>query len=125
MSNDDRFEHEVSSQLSLLDLVFLAFNSRVAALDRETGEVVWNWKSPKGTSSHVALLLDGDRLIVSIQGYTYCLDPYSGAQLWFNPLKGYGYGVPSLASLAGNSGSAAAAAIIAQRRAANSAAANS
>jgi outer membrane protein assembly factor BamB len=41
----------------------------------------------------VALLLDGDRLIVSVQGYTYCHDALTGQQLWYNPLKGYGLGV--------------------------------
>ena len=51
------------TERNLADLVFAGFNSRVLALDRYTGEVVWEWKSPKGTSSHVALLLDGDRLI--------------------------------------------------------------
>ena len=44
---------------TILDLVFAGFNSRVAALDRQTGEIVWQWKSPKGRSSHVAVLLDG------------------------------------------------------------------
>ena len=103
---------------TLLDLVFVGFNSRVLALDRDTGEVVWDWKSPKGQSTHVAVLLDGDRLIVSVHGYMYCLDPLSGEELWSNALKGFGVGVPSLASLSGNSGSAAAAAIIAQQQSA-------
>ena len=101
-----------------LDLVFVGLNSRVAALDRQTGEIVWQWKSPKGRSSHVAVLLDGDRLIVSVQGYTYCLDTASGRQVWSNPLAGFGFGVPCLASIHGNSGSAAAAAMIAKQQAA-------
>jgi outer membrane protein assembly factor BamB len=108
---------------TLEDLVYIGFNSRVAAIDRQSGEIVWSWKSPKGTSNFVALLLDGDRVIVSVQGYTYCLDPITGQQLWDNPFKGFGYGIPSLASIYGNSGSAAAAALIAeeqQRQAANS-----
>jgi outer membrane protein assembly factor BamB len=82
-------------------LVFVGFNSRIAAVDRESGEVVWTWKSPTGTGIPV-LLLDGDRLIVSVQGYTHCLDPASGAQLWYNPLKGMGIGTPCLASSRGN-----------------------
>ena len=101
---------------TLQDLVFLGFNSRVAALDRESGAIVWRWKSPKGTSNFVAVLLDGDRLVVSVQGYTYCLDPLTGEQLWGNPLRGFGYGIPCLASIYGNSGSVAAAAIIAQQQ---------
>ncbi|HEX3725699.1 MAG TPA: PQQ-binding-like beta-propeller repeat protein [Pirellulales bacterium] len=82
-------------------LVFVGFNSRIAALNRENGEVVWQWVSPKGSGIPV-LLLDGDRLMVSVQGYTYCLDPATGNQLWHNPLKGMGIGVPCLASARGN-----------------------
>ena len=115
-------ESSTNPPVDLLDLVFVAFNSYVLALQRDTGDIVWQWKSPKGRSSHVALLLDGDRLIVSVQGYTYCLDPLTGAQYWANHLKGFGFGVPSLASISGNSGSAAAAAIIAQQQAAAAAA---
>jgi outer membrane protein assembly factor BamB len=105
-----------SANLTGMDLVHLAFKSRVIALDRETGDIVWDWKAPKGNSSYVALLLDGDRLIVSVSGYTYSLDALTGQQMWFNPLKGYGFGMPSLASLRGNSGSAGAAALLAQQQ---------
>ena len=82
-------------------LVFASFNSRVVALDRETGELIWKWKSPKGTGLPV-ILLDGDRLIVSVQGYMYCLDPVTSDELWQNPLKGLGIGTPCLASARGN-----------------------
>lgn len=82
-------------------LVFVGFNSRVVALDRHTGRLVWDWKSPKG-SGFVAVLLDGDRLIVSVQGYTYCLDPKTGIVLWSNPLSGLGVGIPCLTSAHGS-----------------------
>ena len=96
-------------------MVFLGFNSRVAALDRSTGEIIWDWKSPKGTSDYVALLLDDDRLVVSVQGYTYCLNPLTGEQLWFNPLSGFGYGIPAMVSVHGSSSASAAAAQIDQQ----------
>jgi outer membrane protein assembly factor BamB len=95
-------------------LVFVGFNSRIAALDRDTGEVVWTWKSTKG-SGFVSVLLDGDRLMVSVQGYTYCLDPLTGNQLWHNPLKGMGTGVPCLASVRGTT-SPALYAMLAQKQ---------
>lgn len=82
-------------------LIFVGFNSRVVALDRCTGELVWDWKSPKG-SGFVAVLLDVDRLIVSVQGYTYCLDPSTGDELWSNPLSGMGVGIPCVASAHGS-----------------------
>lgn len=88
--------------VSLEDLVFAGFNSRVLALNRETGEIVWDWKATKPMGgSFVTLLLDGDRLIVSVMGYLYCLDPYTGEQLWYNGTKGFGTGVASLVSVRG------------------------
>lgn len=94
-------------QAALGRLIFLGFNSYVTALDRDTGKLVWQWVSPEGSSPHVALLLDGDRLIVSVQGYTYCLNPLSGEQVWANPLKGFGTGIPTLVSVRGASSAAA------------------
>ncbi|MEK6676567.1 MAG: PQQ-binding-like beta-propeller repeat protein [Planctomycetota bacterium] len=88
--------------MEIEDLIFVGFNSRVAALDRNTGDIVWSWKAPKGTG-FVAVLLDTDRLIASVDGYTYCLDPRTGSTMWENHLKGLGTGVPCLASVAGQS----------------------
>ncbi len=105
------------------DLVFVGFNSRVMALDRYTGELVWDWKSPKGTSSHVAMLLDGDRLIVSVNGYTYCLDPLFGQQVWENTMKGFGFGIPGMVSVRGSSSSGGGASAVAAAQAAAAAAA--
>ncbi|MEE3002305.1 MAG: PQQ-binding-like beta-propeller repeat protein [Planctomycetota bacterium] len=83
------------------DLVFTSFGNQVFAMDRYTGELAWEWKSPE--AGYPALLVDGDRLIVSFNGYTYCLDPVTGAEVWKNPLTGKGIGVPILASLRGGS----------------------
>lgn len=111
------------------DLVFVGFNSRVLALHRETGEILWHWKAPKPSSgAYVTLLLDGDRLIVSANGYLYCLDPSNGDQLWYNETKGFGTGVASIASFRGNSSqtpSAQAAQQAAQQQAAAATAAAS
>ena len=82
-------------------LIFVGFNSRVAAIDRDTGQLIWQWKCPRGTG-YTSLLFDGDRLIVSVMGYTYCLVPLTGQVLWFNELPGMGMGVASLASVRGS-----------------------
>ena len=98
--------------MSIADLIFTGFNKRVAALDRRTGEIVWQWTAHTG-SSYTSLLLDNDRLIVSVHGYMYALDALTGRQLWFNEMPGFGYGVASLTSVNGSSShhlSAAAAA---------------
>ena len=91
------------------DLVFVGFNRRVVALQRKTGEIVWQWKSPRGTG-FVALLPDGDLLFASVDGYTFALDPATGDQLWENPLSGLGTGVPCLATMRGTSGASGGAA---------------
>jgi outer membrane protein assembly factor BamB len=113
---ESQMQPERTRERSIGDMVYTGFNSRVIALDRDTGEIVWYWKSPRGSASHVAILLDGDRIIASVSGYTYCLDAIDGRELWMNPLKGFGYGTAGLASIYGNSGSAAAAAIILQQQ---------
>jgi len=80
-------------------LVYVGFNSRVAALDKNTGKIVWDWKAPKGRGYVSILLLEDDQLIVSVVGYTYSLDALTGKQQWFNELQGFGSGVASIVSL--------------------------
>ena len=112
------------SQRTIADLVFVGFNKQVAALDRYTGETVWTWKAKQG-SGFVALLVDGDRLIASVSGYTYCLDPLFGQEVWNNPLPGMGLGVACVVSVNGASAmsASAAGAAVAQQQAAAAAAA--
>ncbi len=83
------------------EMVFIGFNGNAAALDRISGEILWRWSAPKG-SGYASLLLDGDSLLAAVNGYTYCLDPRTGQQLWFNPMKGFGYGVTSIATATGH-----------------------
>jgi hypothetical protein len=82
-------------------MIFVGLNGYVVALDRDTGEMVWNCS--KLNSGPVSLLLDGDRLIVSTNGYIYCLDPADGRVVWDNPLRGYGMGIAHLVSVRGQS----------------------
>lgn len=101
-------------------LVFVGFNGYAAALDRETGQIVWSQNGMK--SGFVTILLDGDRLIVSTNGYLYCLDPLTGQILWHNPMTGYGMGPAALVSIRGQTSEAAihqAAAAIAAAHAAH------
>ena len=98
-------------------IVYIGFGKNVIAFDRTSGEVYWSWKAPRaGTAGAVALLLERDVLVVSINGYLWGLDPLSGDERWHNPLKGMGTGVPMMVSAsqiggstAGGAGAAAAA----------------
>jgi outer membrane protein assembly factor BamB len=87
-------------------LIFVGLNGRVSALDRDTGEIVW--EAQEKWAGDVSLLLDGDRLIASLNGYLYCFDARDGRLLWQNPLKGYGCGFTALTSVRGQSSHAAA-----------------
>ena len=106
--------------MQLADLIFTGFNRRVAALDRTSGEIVWQWKAPHG-SSYVTLLLDKNVLVVSVDGYMYGLEALTGVELWYNSMEGFGTGVASLASVHGSTqnSSAAAAAVAAAAAAAS------
>ena len=84
------------------DMLFVGFNKQVAALDAATGQMIWQWKAPKGTG-FVSLLLDGERLFVAVHGYIYCLDAVNGDPVWANPMKTFGYGVTSLTTSRGQS----------------------
>ena len=103
-----------SDSCSIADMLFVSFNSRIIALNRDTGDQLWYWKSTKGRSNYVSILIDDEQLFASIDGYTYCLDPYTGREIWFNPLKGFGYGIPTLATADSNTNSSAAAEVLAR-----------
>ena len=82
-------------------LIYVGLRGYVIALDRDTGRIVWNCSELK--SGPITLMLDGDRLIASTNGYIYCLDPLTGQVRWSNPLKGYGLGIAHLVSVRGQS----------------------
>lgn len=65
---------------------------------------MWQWRAttPRSGGYVSLLLLDEARLIVSVNGYTYCLDPRTGEQCWYNELKGFGTCVTSIATLGKN-----------------------
>ncbi len=109
-------------QRTVNDLIYVAFGKHVIALDRYTGEKVWQWSPPKG-AGYMSILLDGDRLIVSAQGYMHCLDPLFGQEVWSNPLDGMGTGVPCLASANGSTATTGMLAAMQQQAAAARAAA--
>jgi outer membrane protein assembly factor BamB len=87
-------------ELQVSDFLYLAFKEQVFGLDRATGEIRWNWRADKGRG-FVAVLVDGDRLFASVDGYTYCLNPLTGEQIWYNPLDGFGEGIATLATARG------------------------
>jgi outer membrane protein assembly factor BamB len=80
-------------------LLFIGIKGSAIALDRATGEVAWSTPL-KGSDFVNVALLDGD-LYATARGEVYCLDPATGRVRWTNPLTGYGWGLISIATAAG------------------------
>ena len=92
-------------------VLFVAFNQRVFALDRRDGTILWRWKVPKG-GSFVTLLPDGDQVVVCSDGYLWALRATDGMELWAQPFKGEGAGIPVLVSPRSGPGLEATAAVL-------------
>ena len=118
----DAPEDEPHAAPETSELVYAGLGPHVVALDRGTGDLVWQWKAPRGKQS-ATVLVDGDRVLAAVDGYVYCLDAATGEALWENPLRGFGTGVTSLATRRGHSDIASQAAAAAAAAAAASAAA--
>jgi outer membrane protein assembly factor BamB len=78
------------------DLIFVGIKGSVVALDRASGAQVWATHL-KG-SGFVSVVLDGEKILAVCCGEMFCLDPRTGQGLWHNPLKGFGYGLASIAT---------------------------
>ena len=87
--------------MGIENFVFTGMNGNVLAIDRRNGQIAWQWQSPRPRRAFVSIFLDGDRVLVGLNGYLYCLDAASGRALWENPLKGFGHGNFSFASVRG------------------------
>jgi outer membrane protein assembly factor BamB len=78
--------------------LFIGIKGTVLAIDRATGETVWETQLADG--GFVNVVLDGSELYAATQGELYRLDPASGEVLWNNGLKGKGYGLIAIAQAA-------------------------
>lgn len=75
--------------------IYLGIKGSVIALNSATGREVWA-KKLKGVD-FVNVVLDGSNLFAATHGEIFCLDPRTGIIRWNNPLKGYGWGLVSIA----------------------------
>jgi len=75
--------------------LFIGIKGTVLALDRATGETVW--ESPLKAGDFVNVVLDGAELYASTRGEVYRLDPVTGRILWKNELVGKGWGMVTIA----------------------------
>jgi outer membrane protein assembly factor BamB len=84
--------------------LFIGIKGTVLALDRSTGEIVW--ETPLAEGGFVNVVLDGNELYAATQGELYRLDPASGEVLWNNGLKGKGFGLIAIAQTSSGNWSA-------------------
>ena len=69
----------IQTYLSAFDgMIFVGTNTSVAALDGETGSIVWETAIPMPRSWPIAYKIDGSHLVVE----NSCLDPKTGKILW-------------------------------------------
>jgi outer membrane protein assembly factor BamB len=94
MAKRNTFAH--SRWTSFNDLAYVGIRGSVAALDRATGETVW--QTPLKGASFVNVTFDGGTLLAATRGEVYRLNPATGQVLWHNPLKGLGFGLVAFAS---------------------------
>jgi len=75
--------------------IYLGIRGSVIALNSANGEQLWATKLTG--SDFVNVVLDGSNLFAATHGEIFCLEPRSGVIRWHNPLKGYGWGLVSIA----------------------------
>ena len=75
--------------------IYLGVKGSVIALNSANGQQLWA-TSLKG-SDFVNVVLDGNNLYATARGEFFCLDPSTGIIRWHNPLKGYGFGLVTIA----------------------------
>jgi outer membrane protein assembly factor BamB len=89
-----RLRYAESEEANMANL-FIGIKGTVLALDRATGETVW--ESPLKAGDFVNVVLDGAELYASTRGEVYRLDPVTGRILWKNELVGKGWGMVTIA----------------------------
>ena len=80
------------------NMVFLGVHGTVFALDRGTGQELWQVHLKGG--DYVNLALDRDRVLASTKGEVFCLDATTGQLLWANKLPGMGLGLVTMVTAA-------------------------
>lgn len=66
------------------------------ALNRATGQQVWATHL-KG-SDFVNVIVQDETIVASCRGEIFCLDALTGNARWHNPLRGFGWGLATIAT---------------------------
>lgn len=111
-----------------VEVIYIATNGLVAAINAGTGAEIWRVKLPNGAGANpLTLLIWGERLFVGGKGRVWCLSRSSGAVVWENGLPKMGYQAVLMAlegATGGSDGAAAEMVQVIRRRQAAAAAAS-
>ena len=77
-------------------VIHVGIKGTVMAIEAASGRQLWVTKLTGG--DFVNVVRDGAIVYAGTQGEIFCLDANTGAIRWHNPLKGYGYGLVSIAT---------------------------
>jgi outer membrane protein assembly factor BamB len=79
------------------NIMIVGVKNSVLAFSRDTGEHLWATQLKGGADSFVSLVSDDKRVYAHSGGELHCLDLFTGVIIWRDKLKGFGYGLASLA----------------------------
>ena len=79
------------------NIVLIGVKGAVLAFQRDTGAHLWATELKSSSNNFVTVASDETRVYAHTGGELFCLDLASGQTLWSDPLKGFGYGLASLA----------------------------
>lgn len=83
--------------MNATDLIFLGLKSRVSAIVKADGTILWSTQLGGGLGDgFVTVNCDGKHVYAHTKGKLHCLDLFSGQILWTNELKGFGYGIATI-----------------------------
>ncbi len=95
MSSNDQATHQ--------KLLFVGTHGHVVAIDKQSGDKVWERSLPGTGYAVVSIVYEDGRLFCASGGRIFAIDPGSGEVVWKNKLKGLGMGIVYLSTAASNS----------------------
>jgi len=92
--------------------LFVLSNGRVAAINKNDGQIIWEIKIKQYLSGPVRmtigqLTVEDDKLFIGASGILLCLSAKDGSLIWKNELKGWGYQFVSMGNVSNEAASAA------------------
>ena len=80
------------------EIVLIGVKNAVLAFQKTTGEKLWKAGLASGLGDGFVSVIGDDKMVYAHSGgKLYCLDLFSGRELWHDGLSGLGYGIASIA----------------------------